>query len=268
MFEHYLKQWRLTPDGEPLVTHSSRLLPVRFDGKAAMLKVALEPEERRGGLLMRWWDGDGAARVFACDRNAILLERAQGSVSLRQMSDSSNDDEACRIICDCVARLHTIRSQPLPELATLREWFRDLKPGAEKYGDILKLSASTAADLLNRPQEITVLHGDIHHDNILDFGSCGWLAIDPKGLIGERGFDYANLFYNPEREIAADPGLFIRRIKIVSQTAGIEPERLLKWIIAWGGLSAVWFLDDGQRRSAELNFAVIQMASKQLALLR
>ena len=38
------------------------------------------------------------------------------------------------------------------------------------------------------------LHGDLHHDNVLDFGPRGWLAIDPHGLLGERGFDFANIF--------------------------------------------------------------------------
>jgi streptomycin 6-kinase len=52
--------------------------------------------------------------------------------------------------------------------------------------DIFSLSAETAHALLAAPREITVLHGDIHHDNILHFGERGWLAIDPKGLIGER----------------------------------------------------------------------------------
>jgi aminoglycoside/hydroxyurea antibiotic resistance kinase len=42
-----------------------------------------------------------------------------------------------------------------------------------------------------------VLHGDLHHGNVLDFGLRGWLAIDPKGLLGERGFDFANIFTNP-----------------------------------------------------------------------
>jgi streptomycin 6-kinase len=45
----------LLPDGEPIRTHSSRLLPVRQYGVAAMLKVAQEPEEKFGAQLMVWW---------------------------------------------------------------------------------------------------------------------------------------------------------------------------------------------------------------------
>jgi streptomycin 6-kinase len=76
MFAEYIVKWDLLPDGEPIRTHSSRLLPVRQHGVAAMLKVAQEPEEKFGAQLMVWWDGDGAARVLAHDQDALLLERA------------------------------------------------------------------------------------------------------------------------------------------------------------------------------------------------
>jgi streptomycin 6-kinase len=69
---------------------------------------------------------------------------------------------------------------------------------------------SVANVLLSSPQDEVVLHGDLHHGNILDFGTRGWLAIDPKGLLGERGFDYANIFTNPDlaeptRPVAIEP---------------------------------------------------------------
>jgi len=76
MFSEYLDRWRLTPDGEPIVTQSSRLLPVRRLGVPAMLKVVASPEERGGGLLMKWWDGQGAARVLAHEGDTLLMERA------------------------------------------------------------------------------------------------------------------------------------------------------------------------------------------------
>src|SRR5262245_53091606 len=74
MFDDYLKRWELMPDGEPIITRSSRLLPVRSGDLPAMLKIALIDEERIGGLLMKWWGGHGAARVMAHDENAILIE--------------------------------------------------------------------------------------------------------------------------------------------------------------------------------------------------
>jgi streptomycin 6-kinase len=58
---------------------------------------------------------------------------------------------------------------------------------------------------LTAPREEGVLHGDLHHDNVLDFGRRGWLAIDPHGLFGERGFDYAN--NSPTPTLAIPVGL-------------------------------------------------------------
>ena len=109
------------------------------------------------------------------------------------------------------------------------------------------------------------LHGDIHHGNILDFGPRGWLAIDPKGLIGERGFDYANLFCNPEAEIAIAPGRLARQVDVVAEAAGLDRRRLLKWIMAYAGLSAAWFLEDGEWEAATTPLAVAELAAAELA---
>src|SRR3546814_16856227 len=62
MFATYLDRWALTPDGAPIATHSSDLLPVRHDGVPALLKIARGAEEKWGGGRMVWWAGDGAAR--------------------------------------------------------------------------------------------------------------------------------------------------------------------------------------------------------------
>lgn len=251
MFHEYLALWNLIPDGEPVVTPGAYLLPVRSHGEAAMLKIATRPEERLGGALMAWWDGDGAARVVAMDGDAILLERAQGGRSLSALARNDRDDEASRIICDLIGKLHAPRARPLPELVPLSVWFRELEPAVVTHGGILARAAEAARLLLAHPQQVCLLHGDIHHGNILDFGARGWLAIDPKGLRGERGFDYANLFCNPDlgdpsHRIATLPDRFARRLEIVVERSGIDRRRLLQWIIAWTGLSAAWLIGGPQ----------------------
>jgi streptomycin 6-kinase len=249
MFAEYVVKWDLVPDGEPIRTHSSRLLPVRQHGVPAMLKVAQAPEEKSGAQLMVWWHGDGAARVLAHDADALLLERAfhpHALADMARMNDRSADDRAIDILCAAAARLHTPRNKPPPELIGLPRWFQSLWPAAQQYGGWLVGSAAAAQTLLAAPQDPTVLHGDIHHSNVLDFGPRGWLAIDPKGLYGERGFDYANIFCNPDRDCALAPGCFERRVERVAQAAGLERRRLLQWILAWSGLSAAWILETGE----------------------
>ncbi|QIC86976.1 3'-kinase [Serratia liquefaciens] len=260
----YMQRWQLQPDGQAFETHSSLLMPVRYQGAAAMLKIAREQEEKFGGLLMCWWQGEGAARVLAWHEDGILLERAQGSRSLPQMVRDGDDRQATEILCQVVARLHAPRAEPLPELIPLHQWFNSLWPAAQAHGGMLRLSARVAAELLTSPREQTVLHGDIHHDNVLDFGERGWLVIDPKRLYGERAFDYANIFCNPNYGIATDPDIFQRRFVQICQLAGLERQRLLQWILAWAGLSAAWFMEDGE--AADIDFRVAEQAALALGL--
>jgi streptomycin 6-kinase len=115
----HLARWDLVPDGEPITTPSSLLLAVRHNGVPAMLKIAREDEERHGGALMAWWDGDGAAKVLARHGPALLLERATGARSLTEMVATGQDDEASCILCEVAARLHAPRAGSPPELVPL-----------------------------------------------------------------------------------------------------------------------------------------------------
>lgn len=263
MFDAYLSRWDLAPDGAPLVTHSSALLPVRRGGVPLMLKVARSAEERAGAALMAWWDGDGAARVVEHDGDALLMERALGHRSLAEMARGGGDDEASRILCAAAARLHAPRDAPPPStLVPLDRWFRALEPAAAAHSGILARAAEAARELLDDPRDVVVLHGDLHHQNVLDFGARGWLTIDPKGLLGERGFDFANLFRNPDPRTATAPGRLARQADVVAAAAGLERGRLLRWVLAYAGLSAAWSLEDGDDPAPAL--AIAQIAAAEL----
>ena len=125
VFAHWLQRWGLTPDGAPFSSLAGRLLPVRQAGAAAILKVSHSAEEIRGGALMEWWGGDGAARVLAREADALLLERATGAGSLAEMARGGEDDAATRILCAAGDRLHAARPAPPPStLVPLQTWFR------------------------------------------------------------------------------------------------------------------------------------------------
>ncbi|WP_102126632.1 aminoglycoside phosphotransferase family protein [Deinococcus planocerae] len=263
-FDAYLRRWNLAPDGEPLHTNSSDLLPVRFAGEPAMLKVARIDEERVGNGLMVWWNGQGAARVLRHDEEAVLLERVEGDLSLADMVQAGQDDEASRILCGAVAVLHESRAQSWPDLPPLERWFRSLEEMAPQVGGVLSLALETAQHLFRDPRDVRPLHGDLHHGNVLHSRERGWLAIDPKGLIGERGFDYANLFCNPDLNFAATPGRLARQAFIVSESAGLDRRRLLQWIFAYAGLSAAWHLEDEEPNLADHTVEIARIAAAEL----
>ncbi len=245
-------RWGLVPDGDAFATPSSVLQPVRRDGVPAYLKLATVAEEVAGGRVLRWWAGRGAAAVLAADGDALVLERAGGLRDLAALaaSGADGDETATRILCRAALRLHAVDHLPRPEgLVGLRRWFGELFEHAAVHptghGGLFARAASEAEALLAEPAGDVVLHGDLHHGNVLDFGDAerggrGWLAIDPKHIHGDPAFDFANLLCNPDREVAHAPGRLERTVRIIADETGIEERRLLRWTIAWAGLSSAW----------------------------
>ncbi|MBE7176497.1 MAG: phosphotransferase [Mucilaginibacter polytrichastri] len=248
--EEYLLRWQLLPDGEAFHTNTSTLQPVIFSGRKAMLKIAHHEEERRGAHLMIWWNGRSSARIYRSDARALLMERGDTQKLLVKMAHAGEDEAATRIICEVIRNLHQPQPDP-PALVPLQTWFSDLEDFASTKGGLFADGWRMAAELLPAQENAGALHGDIHHGNIL-WGEKGWFAIDPKGLYGERTFDYANLFCNPDVETATSRPLFHRRLGQVSALAGVAPMRLLQWIAAWSALSAAWQILDGQNADGTL----------------
>ncbi|MET0294074.1 MAG: aminoglycoside phosphotransferase family protein [Phenylobacterium sp.] len=240
-FEPWLARWGLAPDGTAFDSLAGALLPVRRGETPAMLKLFTAEEEKRGAALMAWWDGEGAVKVLERADEALLMERAVGSLSLEAMVRGGEDEAAIAVLAQTALKLHEPRdADPPGNLVPLPRWFRELAVAANRHGGPYALSASLAQELLECPQDIVVLHGDIHHGNVLHDAHRGWLAIDPKGVIGERGYDYANMLCNPDS--AAAIANLPRRLEIVCETAHLDPERQLMWLVAYLGLSAAWTL--------------------------
>lgn len=241
-FEPWLALWNLVPEGDVMsmpVTRS-RLLPVRAGDQAAMLKLAHSADERRGASIMAWWDGAGAAPVLAFQDEALLMARAPGD-SLVPMVRAGGDEAATAILCQVIARLHSPRRKPPPVAPPLATLFSALMGSGDPT---LTWARQVASDLLATVRDPVLLHGDIHHGNVLDFGALGWLAIDPWGLVGERAYDYANIFPNPDLA-SITPERLAARLDQVARTADLEPGRLRAWAHAHAGLSAAWHAQDG-----------------------
>src|ERR1700744_5671695 len=85
-------RWALIEDGAIIKTHSSVLQPVMYNDAPAMLKIALSTDEQAASNLMLCWDGRGAAEIYQHNGNAILMERAEGAASLKQMVLNGNED--------------------------------------------------------------------------------------------------------------------------------------------------------------------------------
>lgn len=218
-------------------------------------------EPPRGAAFLRWRDGSGAIRLLDQAGDLMLLEHA-GSRPLLSVIDERGDDAATEIACDVLQRLHANSGQPAPaSLEPLPVHFRSLfaKAVADRNADAASQfveAASVAEQLFANPIDHRPLHGDIHHENIID-GPRGWLAIDPKGLIGDRAFDAANLFYNPlESPLRHSDSRAAAMVSILSARTGIARAHLLDHAFAFSALSASWHVEDGNQAEAAASLAV------------
>jgi streptomycin 6-kinase len=203
-------------------TRSSWLLPVRRDHTAAILKI-FKPhsDEHNAAALIRYWNGRGAVRLWEADENALLVERAIGSHALTEMALTGADLEAAAILAQTIADLHAHRSASVPDgLVPMKEQFLSLFT-REPDIPILGRCVAVARELLATEREVVPLHGDLHHGNVLDGGHRGWLAIDPKGVLGERTYKVANLLCNPRPH-----GVLVHRADRMQRLASFYAARL------------------------------------------
>jgi len=257
--ERYCALWGLAEPTLIAETVTSKVYTVGAGGERVILKLLTpvgEQDESSGAVALRCWDGSGAVRLLKADSQAHLLEYAAGE-DLIGMVKNGDDDQATTIIADVLNRMHSVPMGAAADgLILLRRWFRDLLVYAGEE-PVLRRGAAVAERLLNAPQQIAVLHGDIHHENIRHHAARGWLAFDPKGLIGERAFDAANTLCNPldRPELVEDEATLMRRVEILARVTGIEAGRILAFGFAYFCLSACWLLGDGLDADHELKMA-------------
>ncbi|OQM77601.1 aminoglycoside phosphotransferase family protein [Manganibacter manganicus] len=258
-------------------TFSSRIFKVRLADSTPAIVKALKPfddaeDELRGAHLLAWRDGVGAVRILAQHGRNMLLEYA-GETMLTHVLQGEGDNAASEIAAEVMAKLHSASSQPVPpDLQPLRERFRDLfaKAQADDRADRKSLygeAASLAKRLLSNQDDIRPLHGDLHHENIMH-GRRGWLAIDPKGVLGDPCFDAANMLYNPldRDDLCLDPTRIADMTKIFSRRLGLDPRRLLDFAFCYGCLSAAWHASDGNDTDENRELAVAAAISRVRAL--
>ncbi|CDX31495.1 Streptomycin phosphotransferase, streptomycin-resistance [Mesorhizobium plurifarium] len=267
------ERWKVSAPELIAETFSSRIWKVtREDGSPAIVKD-LKPfddvaDELRGEHYLAWRRGEGAVRLLGRDGHRMLLEYA-GDRLLSEHLAEHGDDAATAIAAGVMAKLlSSSEHTPPPNLQPLREryasLFRVAKADRTAGRTSLYVHAADIAErLLADQHEIKPLHGDLHHDNIL-FGPRGWLAIDSKGVLGDPGFDAANMFYNPldRDDLCLDPRRIEHMADIFGETLGQSPRAILDHAIAYGCLSAAWHREDKNAVDENRELAVVEAIRK------
>ncbi|MFE2358485.1 aminoglycoside phosphotransferase family protein [Streptomyces parvulus] len=243
----FLERWELRPDGPSMHGWAALVLPVlRPDGTPAVLKLQIADEESEGEpVALRVWDGDGAVRLLDHDpaTGTMLLERLDADRMLSHVEDSR---EAVLVIARLLAHL---TATPAP-------------PGMRRLGDIARdMLARTPGTLAGIPdpadrrlvadcaaalREVAgepgdrLLHWDLHYENVLASGRAPWLAIDPKPLAGDPGFDLL-----PALDNRYDPAETRWRFDAMTDVLDLDRERARAWSLARVLQNCLWNVEDG-----------------------
>jgi len=246
--EHFLAAWGLRPDGTAMHGVSALVLPVlRTDGTGAVLKLQLLDEESEGEpVALRVWDGDGAVRLLDHDAatGTMLLERLDPR---RMLSYDPDSRRAVLVIARLLAHLTTA---PAPEgmrgLGDIARAMLERTPWAlERIADeeargLLAHCAAAVGEVLDEPGD-RLLHWDLHYDNVLGADRADWLAIDPKPLAGDPGFDLL-----PAIDNRFEPGEVRWRFDALTDVLGLDRARARAWTLGRVLQNCLWEIEDGR----------------------
>ena len=194
--------------------------------------------------VLRLFDGSGSVRLLREDRarGALLLERAVPGDPLSRLVPE-HDEEATAVLVDVLRALH----RPAPaDLQGVIEQRDDLHQHLRTDGLLPARLVDRAAGLFTElsadASERAVLHGDLHHDNVLRAERSTWLSIDPHGSAGDPGYDIGSILFNPV-QLNRDPALLAlvpRRIEQLADGLGMDTDRVVAWGFVKAVLSQVW----------------------------
>jgi streptomycin 6-kinase len=274
LLDEAARRWELTIGGPFLLSYNYVTAAKRADGTDVVVKIGVPNRELTSEIeALRLYDGQGAVRLIDSDaeRGMLLEERIRPGTMLLEMQD---DERGTEIAAGIMRALWRPVPTPAPLLSPhfprnsvknggmkeggvgfirLIDWFGAFQKLRQQYyggtgplpRKVFETAEGLVADFFAENEPPVVLHGDFQHYNVLQT-TDGWRAIDPKGVIGPRGYEVGPWLVNPRREFFEGPGAeqrTERRLAILAEQLGMERGRIRGWGIAHAVLSAVWQLD-------------------------
>jgi streptomycin 6-kinase len=254
-----LEQWELTVDGATRHGYCSLVVPVRTArGGTGVLKVAFpDAESEHEHLGLRHWQGHGAVLLLRADpgRRAMLLER----LHVEDLT-SLGDVEACEVVAGLYPRLHVPAPARLRALTSYVDRWNDALSGmvhdAPMPRRLVEQAVSLARAFLTDPGSTgTLIHADLHYENVLAADREPWLVIDPKPVSGDPHYEVAPLLWNRWAEAVTSGRVrevVRRRFHTVVDAAGLDEDRARAWVMVRALHDASWSVTDARSRDRAL----------------
>ena len=250
LFREVSDEWGLAVDGEPTHGFCALVVPVRWEGEPAVLKLGFpDDESEHEALGLQRWGGDGAVRLLNADphRSAMLLERLHPA-------DLTSIDvlEACEVVAGMYARLHVPappRLRPLTSyVGRWTEQLAELPRDAPVPHRLVQQAVSLGRDLVaDDASSGVMIHSDLHYENVLAGDREPWLVIDPKPVSGDPHYEVAPMLWNrwDEAVVTGDLRAAVRRrFHALVDAAYLDEDRARDWVVVRMLHNAFWELED------------------------
>lgn len=250
--ETCLRQWHLELRPSSFEMSFGFVTEVRRkDGTAAVLKIVLPDAEPNEIDALTAFDGHRSVKLLEADRerHAILLERIHPGTLLLDVQ-ARDDEEATRIGAALIADL----AVPVPTFGSftpVRRWKDEMtatrQGGTAIPTKLIEQAEEIFEELDASKKEERLMHGDLHHENILLDEHRDWIAIDPEGIIADPAYGAARFLSNPrpfhlQKNTEA---MMQKRIEILSQVLQQSRQRILQWAFFDAVLCACWHSESG-----------------------
>jgi len=203
------------------------------------------------GTVLEAFQGAGTVRVHKSDHGAVLLERLDPATELVELVRSGRDDEATHILANTIGLM--ANHEPPPGCPTLFDWVRGFDRYLSEHSggpislQLVREAESVYRNLALSQRQTMLLHGDLHHYNVLFDSTRGWISIDPKGVVGELEYELGAIIRNPVElpDFYISRAVVERRLMQLTEALGLDYDRALRWTFAQAVLSAIWEVEDG-----------------------
>jgi streptomycin 6-kinase len=216
------------------------------DARPIVLKLGLDSMAlAKEAKCLKAFSNHAGADFLDSDEHMILMQRAVPGTTLKEYFPAQ-EKEAIKILCSVIKKLHSSGIPDNHNYFSLENLLQTLDQRLDIPDCILSKARNLRDSLLSSTHKKVLLHGDLHHDNILK-NNDEWLVIDPKGFIGDPAFEPTAFLCNPTPELLYEKnskGIIFERIKLCAKILGVSEQRIQDWLYVKTALCWAWSLED------------------------
>jgi streptomycin 6-kinase len=257
------EKWGFTLEANSYELYTNFICPIRFkDGKKAVLKIGFPGDEGVPTEMesLQYFTEQYSVQLLENDAAlvAFIIEKLNPGTALRNVhlnDDAEATSLALPLLQNVIAPVPKKHSFP-----TLADWSKVIM-----HTKNISIKGNVTSDILDKAQAIfdeldeskendMLLHGDLHHDNILLDEEKGWIAIDPKGVIGDPAYNGSRFIINNWSKKESRE-LLPSRVEAIAETLGYNQRRIAGWAYVDLVLSNCWSLEGGKESKIDTAFA-------------